>query len=406
MSTPKMRGLKQMFITLKLYCNNTFVDGKKVEFAHQIGKGLQTRNNNNQQQFKDAVSEKSFWQVVLLYAVNGGRWGNEWQYYLGDAARNLKDPFHPGLPHPVLMKSKLPVDAGIAPKIQVQPYFSVRESEARGLRNIFDAVSQQEFVQLMQVGFGDPMLTWTTLHNILRFDIHHIKSFRFHDGLKSFGVDFSATSGDAVGKCVVKLSSGHVCEFTEAFLVQAAVGNQVLVMKGQMWDIQPSQTSMSWMNDFFTSMDCIDCRGSRTGWTFMNNIVEPVLLIHNCVPFGTVRRQLPEPWKSLDKFTYIRNSLYWSHRLQEYIATHGDGQGPRLEIPCGPCYQCKAHGNSLCMACKGHSSIYDLRNWDIKWICNKQTNPHFWIWDSKNGFGMALTGSTHKWEKRNICVWE
>ena len=30
MNTPKMRGLKQHLISLKLYNNNTFIDGKKL----------------------------------------------------------------------------------------------------------------------------------------------------------------------------------------------------------------------------------------------------------------------------------------------------------------------------------------------------------------------------------------
>jgi hypothetical protein len=72
MSIPKMLGLKQMFISLKLFGKNVFIDGKKVEKAHQIGKDIQNNHNNFRYKYKEIVSKDIFQTHVCspLHIVN------------------------------------------------------------------------------------------------------------------------------------------------------------------------------------------------------------------------------------------------------------------------------------------------------------------------------------------------
>ena len=75
MNTPKTRGLKEFLISLKLFNNNDFIDGKKVELSHILPKWLQKKFSNHKGLMKYWVSIKCFRILTLLYVMNGGKWG-------------------------------------------------------------------------------------------------------------------------------------------------------------------------------------------------------------------------------------------------------------------------------------------------------------------------------------------
>ena len=118
-STPKMRGFAHLFISLFLYNNNCFIDGKMVEWSHQIGKKLQVWHNNFKQQYKMMVSKYSVRRFALMYVINGGKWGNRLQYQLGPAIQNLKHPLKSNFKHPLLTKWLFPTASQSSPKIEI-----------------------------------------------------------------------------------------------------------------------------------------------------------------------------------------------------------------------------------------------------------------------------------------------
>lgn len=398
MSTPKMRGFKQMFLTLKIYNSNKFVDGKKVEYAHQLGKGIQTRHNNNRQQFKDNVSDKCFWQLIMTYAVNGGRWGSSWQYGLGEAAQSLKDPLQPAKPHPVLRKYWIPDKLVPCDRIEIREYFTELEEQQRGMTDKFDRQTENQLMHLIGDSFGMEQCSWENFGG-QPLSTQYIKSFRWHDGLKSFGVDLG------VGKAQVKMVNDEICVFADAFTISHTNGQTIHVCKGNHWTLHRSNNRANWINDYFNSMDFINVNEAEMKWSLMSNICEPIFLIHNCVNFANARHTLPEPWHSMAPHKYIRNSLYWCHRLKETIARAELNVSNTPVVPCGAWYSCIKHGQCVCDECHQGDIGHDRKKWQVKWTCNTFHHPHFWVWDSANGLAIALTGTVKKWEKEKTSEW-
>ena len=404
MSTPKMRGFKQIFLTMKLYNNNTFVDGKKVEYAHQLGKGLQTKHSNWKQQYKDNVSDKSFGQLVMSYAVNGGRWGSNWEYGLGESLLNLKDPFKAHLPHPCLLKWLIPANIENLDKLEIGRFWTEKESRKRDWDYIYSGDTINQLFQLLENHFDtDVNVRWGNLDQLFR--MKHIQSFRFHAGLLSFGVNFADHAYGKQARCQVKITGGYVSEFKDAFAAVHVDGRQVLLFKGRFWKVFGSRHPNTWVNDLYSSMDYIDWNRGFDGWTFMNKIVEPVLLIHNCVKFPTVQATLPDPWRSMDVHKYNRNCLYFYHRLKMQVEAANNNSNRPPSLPCGPFFQCIKHQAAGCTRCKSDDGQYDRTHFDIVWECNTSRNPHWWVWDSANGLGLALTGTVNKWKKTDRYQW-
>ena len=115
-----------MFIVLYLFGNNKFVDGKKVEYAHQWGKFWQNVHNNFKLPFKQMVTQHAARMMSLIYIFNGGKWGNELQFQIGEGIKNLTDPDNPHKPHPIIEKVKIPTPCLNTPKIEVKTRYSAK----------------------------------------------------------------------------------------------------------------------------------------------------------------------------------------------------------------------------------------------------------------------------------------
>ena len=70
LDTPKMRGFKQIFVSLFVYGNNSFCNDTKVEYAHQIAKIWQIQHNNFVKFDKILVSKYCCQRISLMYVMN------------------------------------------------------------------------------------------------------------------------------------------------------------------------------------------------------------------------------------------------------------------------------------------------------------------------------------------------
>ena len=386
---PKMRGLKQMLITLHLYNNNKFCDGIKVERAHQIGKNEQIHHNNYKLLMKQGVSNKCFKRLSLIYMVNGGRWGSHWQYALSETARNLKDPDNAQAPHPALKPWLISSENHLMPKICATQFYSKKRLPRNYLQHIVD----NECIRMMQVGFDNEQITMQSVKQSQHFKIQRIKNWKFQQSNHSFAMNFDSVNLGQQARCIVKINDAYVMEFTEAFQIEYEHYPPLYLCRGEYWPIHKPVDSDTWVNNGYQSMHFVNKHESAVGWNFMTNINEPVFLIHNCVQLNSnLIQKLPQPFANLNKYDWIQNKCYWSNRLHQYKHTHKTSQ----QLPCGPKWVCTKHELNVCAQCDTRIGVYCEPNWKLEWECNVDHEGTFWILDCQDGLVMTLMKSSHK----------
>ena len=246
LSTPKMRGLKQIFIDYDLYHGNKFIDGKTLEDSHQIGKDFQTRHNNFRQSYKISVSKNCFRRLSLLYVMNGGRWGKDWNYCLGKKAMQLKNSKKPNEPHPAILSWLLPDNDEYKmnannndSNIEVTTKFSRTAYGNEWWTNILQDEYSNQLVNLLRIAFNEPDEPALNLHDFLQSEwslIQRIKTFRFHNGSKSFAMNFNHKYKHINANCIVKMKSNTIMKFRYAF--EVTYKNQSLFLcNGENWRI-------------------------------------------------------------------------------------------------------------------------------------------------------------------------
>ena len=271
-TTPKMRGFKQIFISLFLYNVNKFIDGKKVEWAHQIGKNWQTSHNNFKQLYKLLVSTYCSQRLALFYLINGGKWGNHLQYCIGQGIRNLKHPLKANATHPLLDKWLIRTSSQPSPKVEVTNFFANKHVNRRVWRSWFVDRHGAQLEKLIQT---DIDANNTGIYHILssnNWQIKRIKSFRFHAGNSSFNMCFNNKNIENTNLCIVKLVHGYIFKFNLAFEIKWMDEQQIYVCKGDYFPIHQSLQPNQWLDDFYSSMDYIDLNQQKTGWVFLTNI--------------------------------------------------------------------------------------------------------------------------------------
>ena len=386
LNTPKMRGLKQMFISLTLYNCNRWIDGIKVELAHQWPKNQQLRKNNSRQAYKTMVTNACGCNLSLLYVFNDGHWGSEWQYSLGPKARQLKDPDDPTKPHSLIAKWMIPTDEEYPDQLQITQTFAHSNCEDDKIAEILFDEHTPELLQIIQNALELPQLTVDELKSELTCTVDRIQSFRFHASNQSFAINFKKLH-NTHDVCLVKLIHGYVMKFVDAFVMQYKNFEPLYLCKGSYWKIYSSDNPNQWHGDLYSSMDYINHTQKRTGWSLMNYITEPVFLIHNCVSFTTVQSQCPTCVKDITKYDFIQNLVYWSNRMQNEVRqTRAKNTAV---LPCGPVYVCTKHAQVCCPACTSSNIEYESDSWTIEWWCNMQLHPHMWVLDAKNGLVMT-----------------
>ena len=385
-----------MFVSLLLYISNKFIDGKKVESAHQISKNQQTRHNNHRMLFKRLASTSCFRRLSLLYLFNRGRWGSRLQYSLGPSARSLMDPDYPSKPHELIAKWIIKPFPLQSPKIEVTLFYAQRLLKQPFWISVLHDEYTHELIHMLRNHHNIPTLSVADIKGNSNWKIKRIKCFRFHQGSQSFAMNFAKVKRGVQSKCVVRCNGNIVMRFQLAIQVEYMEQDPVWLCKGEFWPVRKSTNADDWLYDFYSSMDSVNAEQKKHGWNFMTNIEEPVFLIHNCVTFAQVRRSLPEFAKELNKYDYLENMIYWHNRLVEYQNCHHDHP---MDMPCGPVYICKQHQRQCCTQCITHNSRYSQRKFNMEWCCNNHTNPHSWIFDKKNGLVMTLMQTTHRWKE-------
>ena len=361
-----MRGLSQMFISLFLYNNNCFIDGKMVEKAHQIGKKSQVSHNNFKQEYKLLVSKMCARRLALIYLINGGKWGDKMQYQIGSKIQNLTHPLKPMKQHPLLAKWLIPTCSQSSPKIEVTDRFGDNAFTAQEWYEMMHDESSAQLIRLIQRQSECANVTIDTILNSNLWDIRRIKSLRFHQGTSSFNICFDTRNkkNNLARLCIVKLKNKYIIKFTQAFEIIDPNAQCMWLCKGEYYPIHDSLNLDTWVDDCYSSMDYIDVKEQKSGWAWMTNIVEPVLLLHNCVGFKQVYNQLPELVHDINAYDYVQNIIVWSNKLQRWKATHD--QNDNVDLPCGPYYQCKRHKRMICASCVINNNKYSNKVWKLK----------------------------------------
>ena len=378
MNTPKTRGLKEFLISLKLFNNNDFIDGKKVELSHILPKWLQKKFSNHKGLMKYWVSIKCFRILTLLYVMNGGKWGPNWAYSLGTRGLELKDPQDNTKPHPFIAKWIIPKPMEYFCKIKVIKRYAEKNVSARYWRNLIYNCQFNFFLQKIQTYFDDGVVDFRLLQTSDRWNMRKVLSFRFYDSYKSFAMNFN---NDEM-KVLVRMKSNHVMEFKDIIEVTHDDAS-VCMMYGKYWPIYESTSSDDFCNDYHKSMDYIKLSDAKFGWNFMTNIAEPILLIHDCVGLtNKLKRSLPQECKPQNQYAWTQHLMFYSNRVQEYIV-----ENPQVNVtaPCGPRYICKEHSRCSCVQCTIHKGKYPSRKWKIEWCCNVRHVKKMYVFDSKSG---------------------
>lgn len=413
MSTPKMRGFKQFWLTLKLFNNNTFVDGKKVEQAHQMGKDFQQNHNVFKESFKSMVSRKSFDLLVLLFVLNGGHWGDNWQYFLGRMALRLRHPLHADLPHPALQHFKIPFGFRCPYQCENTLYYA-----SCGLDDaIWDSVLSPARIPLLVPKLAEffemPDLRWSQVWDRMSaWVIKRVKCWRFHDDLRSFHVNFENEECEQVpARGLVKVISNRICEFVDILEFEyMGMPTKCTIMFGRSWPLHEAVQPRKWYGNKCNSMPYVDMREVEPiSCVFDFHIVEPVIMIHNCVSFLDVKSSLPSQFQHVSNIKFYKKLQHYCHKA--YCCKYGTGydlnarQKKAIELPCGPTYKCKAHGNRTCGTCPNRNLSFASKRWMAQWECNTHLNPHFWVFDCQNGLAWGLTTSERKWGQNQRFEW-
>ena len=396
MSTPKMRSLKQLVLNLQLWNNNSFVDGIKVEVTHQLGKDEQSKHCNHKYDWKQHVTRQSAHELRTKYAMNGGRWGPNFEYRLGDLARHLKDPKNPHLPNPAIINYLIPKSTTPQDRIEITGCFAhTKGRQAWG--EIHAWGHRQSLMKILQKTTGQQDLQWKDLGRHEVWSASKIKTFRFHDSHRSFAMNFSPIEGQPKPKCIVKVGQQWVCEFDTAFMFTVGVNISIPVGIGFFYRIQKSRTPSQWLDDKFNSMDYINKSQTVRQWFHFKFISEPVFLIHNCVPFAEIKRTLPDKYQRFGKLYFYR---HFGHNMKQLHQAQRRRQRNRnqMQLPCGPIHVCSKHERVHCRNCQSRKPL-------LKWKCNTEKHPHFWVFDAANGLCMTLMKTVHKQSKNVRYQW-
>ena len=230
-----------MFVSLGLYNNNKFIDGKKLEFAHLWGKSWQRIHNNHRMPFKKMISKYAARMLTLLYVFNGGRWGSQLQYRIGRSIRNLKDPDKPNEVHHILKDLLIPTESDVSPKIEVKHWFAKNHINRNLWRTVFEDEHQQELIHLIEDAYNMNNLTMTEICETTAWKIKRIKGFYFHQGNNSFYMNFERKINGKDNQCLVKTIHNFILKFKFAFTIQHNDHQPLHICKSVYYPIEQSE---------------------------------------------------------------------------------------------------------------------------------------------------------------------
>ena len=388
LNMPKMRHFKQILPYLRLYNIIRFIDGKFVELLHDIGKTLQREHSNHHTTHKEQVSNQSFRMLTMLYVLNGGSWGLDMSHRLGPRCLNLRDPKNLTRVNPAIASFQIDPNFPQQHKFQITGLYS-----QTAIPTAISQIQQHHYIASLMslVNNGLDTISYKisfqhliNKHN--KFTIRKIKQFRFHDHHSSFVINFANKH-----KCLMKNNNNQICEFSNTYKISYPGNQDILVAFGAAWPIYRSNTTSQWIDNKYNSMDFIDFQQRRLQWFYLTNMQEPVILIHECVPFDEIQSRLPPDWRNITPTQFYKDFAFNMHKLREDINDIKQ-QHPRRDIqcPCGPVFKCKRHKRNKCRNCTTTHEVYSRKKWKVEWICNTIANNQYRILDSKNGLNMSL----------------
>ena len=404
-STPKMRQFRQFMPSLEIWGNNKFFDGIIPEKQHRVGKNYQKNHNNNQNLYKRSVTQAAQDDLAFKYALNGGRWGPNFEYHVGRLVNKIRDPQNPQLPNLILTDFMFPSSMNDSSIVQVNKYLPKNHEphSEQQLKQLLKGKKNQtrrtELETYINAGacWTNKTIELSHIQKSKHWKIRKIVSFTFHLHSQSFKMAF-----DDNEKCLMKTNNHRIFQFKHAYSFQYKQKDEILIAFGTFWHIKQSRRGSRWINDKFASMDSINHNERHCGWFFMTNLVEPVFLLHACVNLEDVYDSLPDStkcddldipdWKNLiqtnpnqfhQRLTMNLHKLITAKKTYKLELQH-------MEIPCGPIYKCRKCGKSDCSDCIRSDPHYGDEMWQLCWQCNLSVDPNFWIFDEKNGLLMTL----------------
>lgn len=393
MSFPKMRQFKQLDLCLSLFGNNVFFDGVKVEVMHKGAKYFQIHRDNHKMAYKTAVTRNSTKQFTKRFAMNGGRWGRHFQYYLGRLCRQLKDPKNHDKPNMALKNYLMPIGRQQQPKVEITTTQGVKRRPS-AIDQVFGHGFRSQLLQYINAGayWTDQAIWWNDICcKGSNWKVQKVVTFRFHCRNSSFGMRLEGNN-----KCIMKTNNGYIFQFKNAYKFTYGNHEPILLAFGSFWAMVPSFRPNGWINDKFSSLNAINQNKRQNGWYFMTNLIEPVFLIHRCVRFENIQNTLPEKFKNQSAVGFYKKFSFNMHSLMLAKQTCESSEArKKIELPCGPVFKCKKHEKSRCFHCTTRFMVFPQSDWKQTWKCNITTNPWFNVLDFDNGLAMTLMKSVH-----------
>ena len=388
LNTPKMRHFKQIFAYMRLYNVIRFIDGKFVELLHDIGKTLQSHHSNHHTTHKEQLSAQSFHMLTMFYAINGGHWGTDMTCRLGHGCLNLRNPTNLTQINPVLKSFKIPKQCPTQHKIQITGLYN-KDIIPSPTQAILINRRLKEFMQHINHGLDslNHSISWSNLLATPNVSISQIKHFRFHQHHCSFTVNFAQNH-----ECIMSNYNNQVCEFRQAFLIEYPGNNDIIMAFGSVSPIYRSNQSTLWIDNDFNSMDFIDSNNKSNHWFYLTNMKEPVILIHECVSFESIKNTLPHQWRQVSNISFHKDFAYNINKVKqdiEHIQSHSR-HNRAMHCPCGPVFKCKKHSRRMCRHCQNQNETYSRHRWNVQWVCNKEYSTQYRILDMANGLNMTL----------------
>ena len=189
----------------------------------------------------------------------------------------------------------------------------------------------------------------------------------------------------------MKTNTNHICQFSHVYVVRVVAHEDVILGFGSFWPVVKSSQRNKWLKNQWKSMDYIDKKQHVEGFFYVTNVVEPVILIHECLSFASVRSTLSHDWRAMDPIDFCKNYAYNMHKLQEeYLAISNRKRQAKIRLPCGPHFKCKKHDRMHCRRCMTQREVYNKKKWNVIWWCNTKHCSIYRILDEQNGLNMTL----------------
>ena len=363
-------------------------------------KKKQTQHNNHKEAWKTSVSKNDAKYLQLCYALGGGRWGNNFEYNLGDACLSLKiqksPTTDPAMIHFLIMmfhNKRNSCIHNILVMKKKQRFMEKAESTVIQVTDCFGYIEKHATRELMlhlnaATSEDVPDVTWFELKGHPLWSVKKISAFRFYNHHHSFSMSLSGPKihNKNKKKCIIKTNDNRILKFKHAYQFKYNNALEIVVAFGIIMPIHVSDRPHNWLDDKFQSMDYVDMKDRKCSWYFCTNFVEPVFLIHECVNLDIVRRKLPYHWRHQDSNAFYHDFAFNMYKMamdkDEY---HSSNVKKSIQLPCGPIFKCIQHHKTRCEDCPLEHYFFHQKQWKMHWVCNETQCSRYRILDAKNG---------------------